>query len=123
MIVKTMHLGIVGIVDRGVPGRERLHLSVLADTNLNYYAVFDTEYSGGGVVPRPKRAYWFTDYPVRAGDHVILYTRPGTPSTKKRADGFTNHFFFWDITRPLWDGIRSCAVLLEIDNWVTTEPA
>jgi hypothetical protein len=123
MIVKTMLLGIVGIVDRGVNGRERLHLSVLADTNLNYYAVFDTDYSGDGIVPRPKRTFWFNDYPVRAGDHVILYTKIGTPSTKPRTDGGTNHFFYWDIGKPLWGSATSCAVLVELSNWVTTEPA
>ena len=122
MITKTMVLKIVGIVDRGVTGAERLHISVLADANLNYYAIFDTEYIGDDIAPIPKRAYWFGDYSVRAGDHVILYTKPGEQSTRKRADGGTNHFFYWGLPKTIWGNRTSCAVLLEISNWQTSAP-
>ena len=115
-----MRLKIIRIVERGVPGRERLHLSVLANTNLTSYAVFDTSYIGQDIVVIPKRAYWFTDYLVKAGDHVIVYTCDGTNSTGKRKDGFTNHFFYWGLNQPLWGKSGACAVLLEISDWETS---
>jgi hypothetical protein len=123
MIVRTPTLKIVGIIDRGIPGKERLHLSAVANVNLNYYAVFDTVYMGPDAIETiPLRAYWFANYEVRAGDHVILYTRPGEQSTKLRNDGFTNHFFYWGLERPIWKAPSSCAVLLEISNWETSPP-
>ncbi len=117
-----MKLKIITIVDRGVPSRERLHVSVLADANLNFYAVFDTQYTDdtGEIVAIPKRAYWFTDYPVKAGDHVILYTKPGKDSVGERTDGHKNHFFHWGLRAPIWGSPEACAVLLEIADWETS---
>jgi hypothetical protein len=67
-----------------VPEKERLHISVLADDNLNYYAVFDTEYQNGEIVAIPKRAYWFVDYRVKAGD-TFFYIQSWGP-TQERYD-------------------------------------
>jgi hypothetical protein len=123
MIVKTPTVKIVGIVDRGVPGKERLHLAAVANVSLNYYAVFDTVYVGpDGIAPIPRRAYWFADYQVKAGDQVILYTKPGEQSTKQRNDGYINHFFYWGLDRHIWKDPASCAVVLEISDWATTPP-
>jgi hypothetical protein len=116
-----MNLSILRIVDRGIRNKERLHLSVLADGNLTYYGIFDTEYSGrDAIITPPKRAYWFADYPVKAGDHVILYTKRGTSIKKDRSDGFANHFFYWNLDKTLWGNPQSCAVLLEIADWETS---
>lgn len=122
MIVKTPTVRIVGITDRGVAGQERLHLSALTNVNLNYYVVFDTVYVGeNAIVTIPKRAYWFTNYEVRAGDHVILYTKRGEQSRQVRPDGYTDHFFFWGLDRTIWRDPESCAVLLEVSNWETSK--
>src|SRR5205085_5326371 len=43
-IRQTMKITVVGIIDRGVPDKERLHLRALADLSLVYYAVIDTVY-------------------------------------------------------------------------------
>ena len=123
MIVKTPTVKIVGIIDRGVLGKERLHMSAVANVNLNFYAVFETIYmSQDAIATNPRQAYWFADYEVRAGDHVILYTRLGEQSTKLRKDGYMNHFFYWGLDRPIWKALSSCAVLLEINNWETSSP-
>jgi hypothetical protein len=116
-----MRLKLLRIVDRGVSQKERLHLSVVADVNLNYFVVFDTEYdTNNTIVAVPKRTYWFAEYSVRTGDHVILYTKPGQQSSKQRIDGFKNHFFYWGLDGPLWKHTRSCAVLLEVEEWETS---
>jgi|ERR1700693_2181989 len=116
-----MKVKIVRLVDRGVANKERVHLSVLADTNLTYYAVFDTERTaGGGIVATPKHVHWFTDTPVKAGDQVILYTGPGTKAVSPRSDGLTNHFFHWGQKNTLWNKPSDCVVLLEISTWETS---
>lgn len=115
-----MNLKIIRIIDRGVPNKERLHLLVQADANLNYYVVFDTEYVTGGIASLPKHAYWFVDHPVKAGDHVILYTGTGTPSVKPRTDGHKNHFFYWDLNSTIWRTDKACAVLIEVTTWETS---
>lgn len=116
-----MRLKIVSIIDRGVPNQERLHLSVLAAANLNFYAVFDTtKIDNNTVVAIPRRAYWFTEHVVSPGDHVILYTKAGTESVSRRTDGYSNHFFYWGLRNTIWGDPKSCAVLVEISNWETS---
>ena len=118
-----MKLKLITIADRGVvrdtANRERLHLSVLADTNLVYYAVFDTKYAPAGlqVFQIPKHTYWFSSHAVKAGDNVVLYTGPGVPIVQKRPDGGTNHFFYWGMERTLWNQPGDCAVVVELNAW------
>lgn len=93
-------------------------MSVLADENLNYYAVFDTEYQQNRYIAAiPKRAYWFSDQRVRAGDRVYLYTKAGTENRKTRPDRNVSHFYYWGLKKPLWAGPPNCAILLAINDW------
>jgi len=75
---------------------------VLADVNLNFYTVFDTQYIGNDIDTVPQFVYWFPNQYVKAGDHVILYTTEGFPCAKKRSDGYMNYFFYWNMPAPLW---------------------
>jgi hypothetical protein len=116
-----MRLKIVQIWDRGVANKERLDLLVIAPANLNYYSINDTvRMANGNIVAVPKRSYWFTAAQVNPGDHVILYTGPGTNRTVIRTDGRTNHFFFWGLPSTIWHGTDSCAVLIEMASWETS---
>jgi hypothetical protein len=115
-----MKLKISGIFARGVPYQERLQITVLANTSLNYYVVFDTVYIGNTVSAAPKHVLWFNEYWVKAGDIVVLYTSPGKFSAEKRPDGGTNHFLYWGHQNTLWNHPDGCAVLLEINTWETS---
>jgi hypothetical protein len=115
-----MKLKIVGIYDRGIPNQERLHLNVLAPADLSFHVVLDTTRVGDTVSTQIRNVYWWTRYPVQAGDWVILYTRSGLFSTARRADGRTNHFFFWGMKSVLWANPASCAVVLGVQDWETS---
>src|SRR5579884_1609884 len=95
---EAMIFRIVSIADRGNKDNERLHIAVDADSNALYCAVFDTVYAaetGNVVVTPPRATYWFTPQVVKAGDNMILYTRAGQRNSALRADGKSDHFFFW----------------------------
>ena len=127
-----MRLQIVRIADRGVANQERLHLRALADTNLQYFVVLHTVYqsSAGGLVfpwtPSmlvnrfPLHTYWFGSRDVKAGDHILLYTGPGSESQEPTPDGHMNHFFRWGLPQTIWADANSCAVVMEIGQWETT---
>jgi len=115
-----MKVNIVKITDRGVGNKERLHISVLAATNLVYYLVFSTPVVGSDQIrARPNHAFWFPDTQVLAGDTVILYTKPGENSSQRRSDGGFNRFFYWGLDKTIWHDTRETAVLLEISDWQT----
>jgi hypothetical protein len=114
-----MKLQFIQIANRGVPGQERLHLSVETDTNLVYFLVLATQFNEGrtGVLTNIKRTFWFADKPVAAGDQVILYTGVGTASSQARPDGKMNHFVYWGLSTPIFAALLDCALIVEMSEW------
>jgi hypothetical protein len=110
-----MNVRIKSVPNAGDLTKERLVLTALAHVDIGAYAVFcsgiaDAGTPDAGPVAGPKRAYWFPDYEVNAGDVIVLYTKTGTQS-KKPWNGKTAHFFYWGLSAPIW-GPTVCAVLL-----------
>lgn len=117
-----MRIKIVRIADRGVPDKERLHLSVTADTTLSGYVVLKSFAQGDGVMSGSLPAFWFPTVAAKAGDQVVLYSNTGPYTSEKTGDGKTTvHFFHWGGTVPLWAKPSDCAVVLEASNWDTAQ--
>jgi hypothetical protein len=116
-----MRLRIVSTACRAIPNQERLHLSVLVPANLANYAILNTVKLPGNLIASiPKNTFWFTAQAVKPGDNVILYTTGGTPSRNVRPDGGTDYFYYWNLPNVLWQDPASCAVVLEINDWITS---
>jgi len=117
-----MKIEIVKILERAVANKERLWLKVLADTELQYFIVFDTTYTSNTSISNLQRhAYWFKPKQVKAGDYVVLYTKPGTPSQTTNENGTTTHFLFWGLENTVWNDTGDCAVLFEVNSWQTSK--
>jgi hypothetical protein len=117
-----MNLRIIRIADRGVPNKERLHITALAAADLNYYLILNTTRIGNGLSPLPLNALWFGPYSVNKGDNIVIYTGPGTASRSKRADGGEDHFLYWGLRNTIWQDPNTCAVLMAISAWETSAP-
>jgi hypothetical protein len=117
-----MRIEINQILDRGVANKERLWLKVLANTNLQFFIVFDTIYTSKTNISNSQRhALWLSDKEVKAGDSVVLYTKSGSPSEQRNKDGSTTHFLYWGLEKTIWNAKESCAVLFEINSWQTSK--
>lgn len=116
-----MKIQIVRIIDRGVVNKERLHLRVLAETNLNFYVVFNAVYTNPNAISNnPKNVYWFPSTIVKPGDQVVLYSGFGQNKSEIAPNGTTNHFFYWGQKNTLWNKYGDCAVLFEVAFWQTS---
>jgi hypothetical protein len=118
-----MKVQVVGIADRGIPNRERVHLSVVADGDLSYFVVLKTllaapEYNRvfGGTAA----AYWFPTTPVKAGDQVILASGTGKNSKRQEPSGASTHFFFWGMPNTLWNTTADNVVVIQAAEWVAS---
>jgi hypothetical protein len=112
-----MKLELRSIAAPGDLGKERLVLKALSDMDVGDYAVLRSGIGdSGGPTSGRKRAYWFPDVSVKAGDTVVLYTKTGKRSKKTLDNGGTAHFFYWGSETPLWDE-KHCAVLLLVSEW------
>jgi len=114
-----MRLNIKGIIDRGVPNKERVHIFASQPANLSYYVLMEAQSAGMNQVHSGGHlSYWFGATTVNYGDHVILYTRPGTDNSVRRKDGFMNYFFYWGLNRTIWNNDQTRAVLFELQSWL-----
>jgi hypothetical protein len=119
-----MKVELIGIIDRGDPDKERVHLKALVDLDLTNYAILDTLFvSAASIQAGTHQCYWCTPAPVKANSNVVIYTRVGTPTTEPAADGTVSHFFFRNMPGPLYTDPKSCAVLFEIGSWATSKAA
>lgn len=119
-----MKLEIKSFADIGDLANERVVLRVLADEDIGSYALFRSKAGeDGGPVSGQKTAYWFTDRIAKAGDLVVLYTKKGKSSKKLLTSGHTAHFFYWQLSEPLWGPDKeNVAVLLEVNEWKSASP-
>ena len=119
-----MKIEIIQILDRGKPESERLWLKATSDLDLMHYIVIKTVYLENNTIISNLHtsSLWFASQKIKAGDSVVIYTKSGTKSKVQNADGSTTYFIYWGLTNPLWIKIEDCAVVLEVNSWITSQP-
>src|SRR5213078_5386428 len=97
MIVHTgLSLKFLRVVEPGNIDHERVHLEATKDCDVSFYILIATvAMSAERIYVGARPAYWFEPEEVKAGDHVIVYTKAGRYSKQPRRDGHFNHFFYW----------------------------
>lgn len=113
-----MNLQIVLVRDAGDLKNERLVLKAENDGDIGNYIVADTTYtSESSVSNRLRHVFWIPDKEVTSGDLVVIYTKYGTPKTKKNKSGNSTHFFYWGLERTVWNKEEDVAALFELSEW------
>jgi hypothetical protein len=119
-----MKVTLLGLYDRGVIANERVHFRAEDDLDLAFFVVLDSLWVDSSKVQAGFRTgYWFPPRTIKKGEHVVLYTRSGTPNTEPHTDGATYHFVFRGQGNPIYTNTTATAVLMEINTWVSTQPA
>ncbi len=112
-----MKLKLKAVADKGNFQRERLVIKVLNDTNVGEFLILRTGFADGQVNIDVSSAYWFPDKSVKAGDLVVLYSKPGTNKDKALDSGNKAHFYYWGESKVLWATPDNAAVLLHAPVW------
>ena len=113
-----MKLQLIGIVHRGSPNRERIHLRVVANTDLKYFVILHTMYtSPQAISSAAKHTFWFPPTPVTAGDEVILFTGSGTGRVEAGSTGGMRHIYYWGLPNVFFGTTGECAVVFELNTW------
>lgn len=113
-----MDLQLIGVLDRGVPHLECVHLKVVNDCNLDRYMVCDTTYLDQNTMSNKLRhQYWFAhNNHVKFGSHVLLYSSIGTDKTAFY-NGVSFHTFYWNLEHQIWNNTGDRAVLFQLAAW------
>nr|WP_294523642.1 hypothetical protein [uncultured Rhodopila sp.] len=107
------------IRDAGDHDRERVVLQAKTDLEAGAYVLIAARSAAsgkalGGPVPF---CFWFPDTVVRAGDLLVLYSKPGVTTQKDNAAGGASHFFYWGLEAPIWHADNLRPVLIEAAQW------
>jgi hypothetical protein len=113
-----MSLSFRGVRDAGNLQKERLVLVADGLTSVGASAIFRAKSgSDAAIYPEVSHAFWFPDLTAKDGDLIVIYTKEGKDSTKENSNGSTSHFFYWDISTPLWTEAGYVPILIKIETW------
>lgn len=109
-----MKLKILSVHGHGKFNEEYVLLNAMADCNLTDYILADTTYIAPQTISNKSRnMHWFLGLPLKAGENVIFYTRPGVYSRTVN-EGMTFHHVYWGLKAAVWNNTGDYAHLFEI---------
>jgi hypothetical protein len=115
-----MKVSISGIYNRNEIANERVHFRADVDLDLSFFVLFDTVFMGGSQVSAGTHtAFWFGPRAIPRGEHIVVYSRTGNPSTERKETG-TYHFLFRGSSAPLYSDSNRCAAVMELTTWAAT---
>lgn len=109
-------LGLVCVLERGVPNLECVAFKVRSEIDLGLYGVTLALVGQDGLA-RPIRDsfYWFGTGVVKEGDWLLLYTGGGEPRKSVAPDGTTTYIVFWGRSKTLFANSSMVPVLFHMD--------
>ncbi len=117
-----MKINIQSIADKGDLQKERLLLRVSADTDIGDYTVLQSGFADESVLSNVYHAFWPPYRKVKEGDIVVIYTRSGQDNKKKLGSGSHAHFYYWGLSKPIWNNKDRAPVLMHSPNWTSKSP-
>lgn len=112
-----MSLELRSIIKPGDPKEERITLRATSDTDIGDYLLAQSGYTETGPTTEFFHTFWFPYKDISSGDIVVLYTRAGKISERVLDSGKTAHFYYWDLSSPIWNLKDRSAVLLDAPTW------
>ncbi|MCK4947766.1 MAG: hypothetical protein KAS46_05290 [Candidatus Aureabacteria bacterium] len=115
---------IIGIRDAGNLAEERVLFRAIEPVSLEYYVVVNVKTTNGNkLIILNDKIFWFPIMSVNPGEFVRLYTKSGSYAKTTSTYGqlpATYHNYYWDLSAPIWDGVKSNAVtIFKVSNWNT----
>ncbi len=109
-------LSVVGLLDAGIPNRERILLRPTQVTQLSAFTLSVGLYepATGGARPLFDNIFWFPEKLVFPPSWIIVFTAPGQPRDVTLENGEQGHTFFWQRRTTIFNDARLVPVLLRI---------
>lgn len=115
-------LGLICVLDRGVPNKECIAFKVRADIDLGAYGVMLGLYDNGQARPIRDSLYWFGNGRVKEGDWILLYTGGGSPRSREDEGGNKTYVVFWGRSKTIFGNSQMVPVLFRMDAIAVGEP-
>ena len=120
----NLSLQIETVLSPGNKEDERIVIKSLADTEMGEYVLLQTGFNAdiNKVTVKTYNSFWFPDGEIKNGDFVVIYTKLGQANVKETKKGKV-HFFYWNLSFPIWDKSDRAPVLLYAPVWIKENPA
>lgn len=114
---QTMNLQLRSIIAPGIIANERLSMRATTELDLGDYLVAQSGYVGDSPALELFHTCWFPFHRVSKGDLVVIYTKTGETRSRKLDGGNTAHFYYLDLTAPIWNKPNRGALILLAPEW------
>ena len=113
---QKMKIIIKYVKDAGDLDNERVVLKALDSLNIGSYLIADTTYEGENEVSdRLRHVFWLPDKQVSEEDLIVIYTKKGNDKTRLGKSGNKIHFFYWGLSRTVWNKEEDAVTLFSIE--------
>lgn len=115
--IAVTELMLIGVVDAGVPNKERIVLRPTQATDLRQFLLVPGIFNPttGGAHPIFDNAFWFPDVSVEAPSWIHVYTGLGNQTVDSLPGGDVVHTFFWQRSTVVFTFSDVVPVLIRID--------
>jgi hypothetical protein len=115
-----IELEMFGVIDRGLPNKERIMIRAAETVNLGQYGIMiGVQINNGVAVPIRDNLLWFGDIALRAGEWLCVYTSPGTPKISDIPNSDEDMIsIYWGRTSVVFKNINIVPILFRIDSVV-----
>lgn len=120
-MIKMLEVKDIGSIDR-----ERIVFEVTKSGNIGTFMLHCArsvkEENGKSSLKNDiYHSYWFIDKDVSIGDLVVVYTKKTNVVYKEKSlnDSNKTRFFYWGMSKPLWDREGVALVYGEFSGWKT----
>jgi hypothetical protein len=112
-----MNLELRSIVAPNELKSERLTLRANADLDIGDYLVAQSGFVDGSPTTSFFHTLWFPFKLIQKSDLVVVYTKVGTNNERVLNAGNKAHFFYLDLSQPIWGDTSKGALVLYAPTW------
>jgi hypothetical protein len=104
-IPPILELSLYGVVDAGVPNRERICVRPTDSINLAQFGILaGIRAANGAITPSPNLFFWFGDLVVTPPAWLIVFTGKGeSPSAPLVENGNNVYVFYWNLKNTIFN--------------------
>ena len=118
-----------GVLDRGVPNKERICIIAREDVDVRLHGILIGYLQTHNIaVPLPDNYFWFGGFAVRPGDWIYVFTGEGETKSWNSPNGENKvHYMFWGRTETVFHTPQIVPLLfamgeLQVDGLIAHNP-
>ena len=117
VLPRISELGVVKVVDAGIPNRERVYIKAETEVNLGpYFLTNGWRIAPENAVPLNSDVFWLGNITVAQGTWIVVYTGAGQQKVTRMKNGEPGLVLHWGRPVTIFNAPEIVPILLRIDG-------